>query len=63
MKIFSIKRVLGLAAIGGAVAYARKHGGFKNAFKGLVQKKDEILSASPGTDGRAAYGGKVARST
>ena len=43
MKIFTIKRVLGLAAIGGAVAYAQKHGGFKNAFKGLVAKKDELL--------------------
>ncbi|MEO8699988.1 MAG: hypothetical protein ABI867_08085 [Kofleriaceae bacterium] len=38
MKIFSLKRIIGLAAIGGAVAYARKNGGFKNAFNGLLEK-------------------------
>jgi hypothetical protein len=42
MKIFSFKRILGLAAIGGAVAYARKNGGFKNAFNGLVQKGQDL---------------------
>jgi hypothetical protein len=38
MKIFSIKRMIGLAAVAGAVAYARKNGGFKNAFNQLVKK-------------------------
>jgi hypothetical protein len=43
MKIFSVKRMLGLAAIGGAIAYARKHGGFKQAFNDLMAKKDDLL--------------------
>lgn len=43
MKIINFKSVLGLAAIG-AFAYARKHGGFKEAFKGLLAKKDELLA-------------------
>ena len=37
------RTILGLAAIGGAYAYARKHGGFKNAFDHLMQKKDELV--------------------
>ncbi len=44
MKIFSIKRMIGLAAVGGAVAYARKNGGFKNVFNQLMTKKDELLA-------------------
>ena len=42
MKVLSFKRLVGLAAIGGAYAYARKHGGFKNAFDHLMSKKDEL---------------------
>ena len=72
MKIFSIKNVLGLVAIGGVVAYVRKHGGFKKAFQGLIAKKDEILgektetstaqpetaTTSPGTKPSTAYSAK-----
>lgn len=38
MKIFSIKRLLGLAALYGAAQYAKKHGGARNAFNGLLDK-------------------------
>ena len=45
MKMLSLKNLIGLGAIGGAMYYARKHGGFKNAFNELVGKakiaKDE----------------------
>ena len=44
MKIFSLKRILGLAAIGGAVAYARKHGGFQNAFSELKVKANDLIA-------------------
>jgi hypothetical protein len=37
------RSILGIAAIGGAYAYARKHGGFKNAFDHLMAKKDELV--------------------
>jgi hypothetical protein len=61
MKI-SFKRMLGLAAIGGAIAYARKHGGFKNAFYELKEKvlakKDELAAkastANAGTTSQAS---------
>lgn len=42
MKIFSIKRLLGLAAVYGAVQYARKNGGAKNAFNGLLDKAKDL---------------------
>jgi hypothetical protein len=42
MKVLSFKRLLGLAAIGGAYAYARKHGGLRPAFDHLMSKKDEL---------------------
>lgn len=38
MKIFSIRNMLGLAAIYGASQYAKKHGGFRPAFDGLLAK-------------------------
>lgn len=44
MKIFSIKRLLGLAAIYGGVQYARKHGGAKNAFNGLLEKAKDLAT-------------------
>ena len=44
MKIFSLKRIIGLAAIGGAVAYARKHGGFKAAFDDLKVKANDLVA-------------------
>lgn len=44
MKIFSIKRLLGLAAIYGGVQYARKHGGAKNAFNELLGKAKDFAS-------------------
>ena len=44
MKIFSIKRLIGLGAIYGAVQYARKHGGAKNAFNGLLDKAKDFAA-------------------
>ncbi|MBX3154408.1 MAG: hypothetical protein KF773_00285 [Deltaproteobacteria bacterium] len=38
-----LRTLFGLAAIGGAIAYARKHGGFKNAFHELMQMKDDFV--------------------
>lgn len=43
MKIINFKTVLGLAALG-AVAYARKHGGFQAALQDLLAKKDQLLA-------------------
>ncbi len=59
MKIFGIKRILGLAAIYGAVQYAKKNGGAKNAFNGLLDKakdlagkvKDEVGQVASQTTG------------
>ncbi len=41
MRMLSLKNLIGLGAIGGAMYYARKHGGFKNAFNELVGKAKE----------------------
>jgi hypothetical protein len=38
MKIFSIKSLLGMAALYGATQYARKNGGFRQAATGLLDK-------------------------
>ncbi|MDB4963787.1 MAG: hypothetical protein JWP01_3786 [Myxococcales bacterium] len=46
MKLFSIKRLIGLAAVYGAVNYAKKNGGAKAAFEGLVGKAKEALNAA-----------------
>jgi hypothetical protein len=46
MKIFSIKRLIGLAAVYGAVNYAKKNGGAKAAFEGLVGKAKDALNAA-----------------
>jgi hypothetical protein len=59
MKIFTIKRVLGAAAIYGAVLYARKHGGAKNAFNELLGKAKDVTATvsnapSPGTPGNVS---------
>lgn len=56
MKIFSIRNLLGVAAIYGASQYAKKHGGFRPAFDGLLAKvkdaanlkKDELIGRSHG---------------
>jgi hypothetical protein len=50
MKVFSFRNILGLAAIGGAYAYAKKHGGFKPAFEHLMRKKDELLAKAKESD-------------
>jgi hypothetical protein len=42
MKILSIRRLLGLAAVYGAVQYARKNGGAKSAFNGLLDKAKDL---------------------
>jgi hypothetical protein len=41
MKVF--RTLVGLAAIGGAYAYTRKHGGVRNTFDQLMRKKDDLL--------------------
>jgi hypothetical protein len=47
MRMLSLKSLIGLGAIGGAVYYARKNGGFKNVFNQIVgkarQAKDEVI--------------------
>ena len=47
MKMLSLKNLLGLGAIGGALYYARKNGGIENAFNGLLAKargaKDNMI--------------------
>ena len=60
MKLFSIKTMLGMAAIGGAVVYVRKQGGLQKAFDNLMGKKDELL-AKTGLD--EALPSKRSRST
>jgi hypothetical protein len=46
MKLFSIKTMLGMAAIGGAAMYVRKQGGLQKTFDNLMGKKDELLAKS-----------------
>lgn len=45
MKIFSLKTILGVAAIGGAAMYVRKQGGLRTTYDKLLAKKDELLAA------------------
>jgi hypothetical protein len=63
MKIFSVKRMLGLAAIGGAIAYVRKHGGVKQAMEDLKAKKDDLLRQAKArnvdTSKRSPYSGSA----
>jgi hypothetical protein len=47
MKIFSVRNMIGLAAIGLGYAYVRKQGGFKAAFNKIASKKDVIIDAIP----------------
>ena len=47
MKIFSLRNIIALAAVGGAYAFVRKQGGVKAAFDTLVAKKDAIIEAAP----------------
>ena len=44
MKLFSIRRIIGLGAIYAAVQYARRHGGPKNAFNELLGKAKEKIN-------------------
>lgn len=44
MKIFSIRNLLGVAAIYGASQYAKKNGGFRPAFEGLLAKVKDAAS-------------------
>ncbi len=51
MKIFSLRNLLGVGAVYAATQYAKKNGGFKPAFQGLLakvrdaatMKKDELI--------------------
>jgi hypothetical protein len=43
MKVFTLRNLVGLAALGGAYAYTRKHGGVRNTYDELLRKKDELL--------------------
>lgn len=45
MRIFRLRNLIGLAAIGGAYNYARNHGGFKAAFNELWSKADGLLAS------------------
>lgn len=54
MKIFSIRNILGIAAVYGASQYAKKNGGWRPALDGLVAKvkdaakfkKEELIGRS-----------------
>src|SRR4051812_242676 len=71
MKILSIKRLIGLAAVYGAVQYARKHGGPKNAFNELLGKakdlagqvKDEVGNVAGTSDVSSTSSGIGSKST
>ncbi|HEY5936069.1 MAG TPA: hypothetical protein VIU61_15575 [Kofleriaceae bacterium] len=47
MKMLSLKNLIGLGAIGGAMYYARKNGGFQNLWNQISAKakeaKDEVI--------------------
>jgi hypothetical protein len=45
MKLFSIKKTLGMAALYALFNYVRKQGGFKNALDSLLAKKNEYATA------------------
>lgn len=47
MKIFTLKRMIGLAAIAGVVQYARKQGGFRPMLEGLMDKAKEVTHREP----------------
>ena len=51
MKIFSVRRIIGLAAIAGTVMYVRKHGGIRNAFDHLMRTINNVLRP-PDADSR-----------
>lgn len=54
MKLFSIKTILGVAAIGGAAMYVRKQGGLQKAYDNLMGKKDELLGKMQDADGASS---------
>ena len=47
MKIFSLRNLIGIAAMGASYAYVRKQGGLKATFDKLASKKDAMLDAVP----------------
>jgi hypothetical protein len=42
MKVFSLKKMIGLAAIVGIVQYARKQGGFRPMIENLMNKAKSV---------------------
>lgn len=62
MKLFSIKRIIGLGALYGAIQYARRHGGPRNALNELLGKAKNLAGqpaadrASDFASGTGAYG-------
>ncbi len=52
MKIFSVKRALGLAAIYAGVQYARKNGGFAKVFEDLKAKAVDLKDQAQQTLGQ-----------
>ena len=50
MKIFTLRNILGLAAIGGAYAYVKKHGGVQKAFDHLKTQTNELLAKARETN-------------
>ena len=45
MKLFSIRNLLGVAAVYAAVHYAKKNGGARSAFEGLIAKVKNAANA------------------
>ena len=44
MKLFSIRNLLGIGAVYAAAQYAKKNGGARNAFEGLIAKVKEVAN-------------------
>ncbi|HEU0034640.1 MAG TPA: hypothetical protein VFQ53_28645 [Kofleriaceae bacterium] len=54
-----MRNMLGLAAVGGAYAYARKHGGFQNAFGNLWARRDELIGKAKNMMANQGVGSSV----
>lgn len=48
MKLFSLRNMVGLAAIYGVTQYARKQGGFRPMLEGLLNKTRTATEIEPG---------------
>jgi len=59
MKIFSLRNMVGLAAIYGAARYAKKNGGVRQALTGLVDKVRDAANTKKGDRVGSAHDASV----